>query len=140
MRGLAMLVIVGGCVAISGCNSKAELSDVEPIIRDFWAPCPFVSVENLRKLNGLKREQSYLLSVAYELRVQFDVAAEDNELGKASAFSENCKGQEQRLAVARLYYAQVEPYQGYKKDKVLKISVEYVMVNSENGWVVSSAH
>lgn len=127
------------CGILSGCESRAELKDIEPIIREAWSTCSFVKVENLRKVNGISRGEEYVLSIGYDLIVQYEVAPNDDELGSTSAFSQNCKGGSQIIALVKLKVQQFGYQKGWKKGQALAVAGEYTFVHSENGWVLSSA-
>jgi hypothetical protein len=134
-----LLVLVLCSVFLSGCESRAELKDVEPTIREFWSTCSFVKIEKLRKVNGLSRGEEYVLSIAYDLVVQFEVAPEEDKWGSASALSQNCNGEAQMMASGRLKLQHFGYQKGWKQGQVLSVANEYTLVHSENGWVLSSA-
>ncbi len=76
-RKIMLVGLLVSTALMTGCSSKPEVGDVEPIVKSLWSQCNLVRPTDFKKANGVDQGNSYEISYSYKLEVTRDIAAED---------------------------------------------------------------
>lgn len=110
---------------VAGCSSKPELSDIQSSITEGWKECPFVRPVNFKRLNGIEKGKTYVMTVSYDLEFLHD-------------FKDPVPGFVGNKPCARLLMSQLAgkvEASTLKKGYLLPLGGDFEMVKSENGWI-----
>ena len=128
---LTLAILFAASVAACSSSSKPEASDVEPLLKSSWADCPDLELVNLRKSNGIARDNGkYEMEITYQLRAKKDYSAGEAWYGQTP-----CKSQRMYALLASNAKRDGSYGKDLKAGATINVKDVYLMVKSENGWI-----
>lgn len=119
-------------IALTGCSSKPDISDIQAPLQSFWADCPGVTLTDIQKTNGVDKGSSYEMSVSYKLKFSRDMTAQ--EAWRADDICPSYK------PVYQAYYAVASQAGMFDKPvkagDIIPVSASFEMIKSEKGWII----
>ena len=125
MKKMKVVFVFYLCSILIGCFSKPDISDVEPEITEFWKPCEFLKPTNFKKTNGIDKGKEYEMAVYYELELIDDIPEKSE-----------CVVSYTRRKALEAVDAQNKMQRKAVKGDRLKVETSFLMVESENGWII----
>ncbi|MEI7840033.1 MAG: hypothetical protein WCJ11_05985 [Methylococcaceae bacterium] len=123
---LQILALLASNAFVSGCSAGdvPGLSDVEPGLREVWMECkyngkPQFEITDVKKTNGINHGRTYEIFVSYKITGLYDI---NNNSGLLACPNFAPSGAVNEAAS--------------KKGFTMNIDTNYIMIKSENGWVI----
>ena len=122
---LAIFCFVG---ILSACSSKPDVDVIQPALAELWQPCELLKFTDLKKTNGIDRNDHYEMAYSYKL-----VFLKDVENWPSAGI---CPVNQLNLLwdYAKIVHKQGVPL---KKGEYIEIEDSATLIESEKGWVIS---
>ena len=141
-RGLPLIAMfLALAVNLGGCSNKPEVSDIKDLLIEYWKPCTFVTIKDLKKTNGFDRGNTYEMQISYRLEINKEIVLDPNASSPVDAdiayFDAHCPAPLNARWVPRLFSIAREnsiSLSQMKKGDAFTITEPINMVKSEKGW------
>jgi hypothetical protein len=119
------------CIALAGCSSKPDVSDIADGLKEGWGLCKGVKLTDLKKTNGVDRGGNYEMAISYKLEIVNDLTAEQ------AWNSTTICGDKWDMYKMLTAYGKMDNKYGHslKAGDVINVNDVFNMVKSENGWI-----
>lgn len=130
MKASTKLFIVSWTIFVSACSGTPGAGDIKKNIEEFLS-CPAISIENVKKTNGIDQGSFYTVSYTYSM-VFPKGASNDDEY---KSLFEDCPFSTQVLLGHKILGRGVGIGYPIEDGKEVELSGNINMVKSENGWI-----
>lgn len=135
-KKLALATILLGSIVLGGCSSKPSTSDIEKELKLLTEPCKIFKMHSFKKLNGVEHgENEYQLFIQFKIEATRDISFD--ELRSEDFRQNNCPTRGFLVFNGLITISNKGTMiTSYKKGDEFIYESDYLMIRSENGWII----